>query len=212
MNHFRLPLVLTLLVLVMPLSAGAQLYEEPKEQPKDTPKVDKAKPAKTYTAHNLWYEKPENISSINYATGTMIPAGTELSSIKVVGGLGRKPFIKLTTKEGGEEFRIYFKIKFHPGVTAKEFMKRMITDKPFEQLTKGLSAKEIEAIKEGRLVVGMSKEAVIMTRGYPPEHKTSSVKNDKWLFWENRFRKKAIHFDKEGRTIRPPDPRESDDL
>ena len=47
MNHFRLPLVLTLLVLVMPLSAGAQLYEEPKEQPKDTPKVDKAKPAKT---------------------------------------------------------------------------------------------------------------------------------------------------------------------
>ncbi len=78
----------------------------------------------------------------------------------------------------------------------------MVAQKPFAELTAGLSEKEIDAVKAGKLVVGMSKAAVIMARGYPPEHRTPSTEVNNWLYWENRFRKKAVNFDSEGRTTK----------
>jgi hypothetical protein len=67
-----------------------------------------------------------------------------------------------------------------------------------------LTDQEKKAIKEGRLVVGMSKPAVIMSRGYPPEHRTPSLDVSPWVYWEARFRTKAVYFGEDGRTILPP--------
>ena len=46
---------------------------------------------------------------------------------------------------------------------------------------------ERELIHEGKVELGMSKEAVILSRGYPPKHRTMSLNSDTWRYWKNRF-------------------------
>jgi len=41
---------------------------------------------------------------------------------------------------------------------------------------------EKTAIEKGDVVLGMSKDAVITSRGFPPAHKTASLKLDSWIF------------------------------
>jgi hypothetical protein len=37
--------------------------------------------------------------------------------------------------------------------------------------------------------------------GYPPEHFTPSVQDNKWFYWMNRYVKKELRFDENGMTI-----------
>jgi hypothetical protein len=187
------------------LLSSVHLQGSARGEPEGTASEKDVATAKVYTAYNLWYEKPERLYCVNYHRGTMIPAGTEVASVKVARKLfKRNPAISFTTVKSGEEFTIFFNKKFHPGMTAEEFKDRLLTTKPFEELTKDLTEKEIKCIKTGKLTTGLSKEAVLIARGYPPEHKTSNLESDRWLYWENRFRKVAVHFDENGRTDEVP--------
>jgi hypothetical protein len=40
----------------------------------------------------------------------------------------------------------------------------------------------------------MSKDAVVMAYGYPPDHKTPSLKTDLWTYWENRLISITVQF------------------
>ena len=40
----------------------------------------------------------------------------------------------------------------------------------------------------------MSKEAVLMSYGYPPSHMTPSTEGDVWKYWDHKFRAKLIYF------------------
>jgi len=57
---------------------------------------------------------------------------------------------------------------------------------------------ERNAINAGLLsdktVPGMRKEAVLVSRGFPPAHKTSSLKADKWRYWQNQWDSVMISF------------------
>jgi len=152
-----------------------------------------------YTAYNLWYEK-QDLSSINYQKGALIPAGTGVSSVVVVAG--RKPEIKFTTAKG-EAFAIGFIAKYHPGLSAEGFKNRLFTSKPFDDLVKGMTAEEIKAIKAGEVKVGMSRKAVLAAFGYPPEHVTPSLERSEWTYWKDRYRKALVHFDDKGNVIGP---------
>jgi len=76
--------------------------------------------------------------------------------------------------------------------------------KNLDDLTQGMTAKEIEAIKTGSLCVGMSKAAVVVAYGYPPEHVTPSLDNDVWTYWMDRFRKKQSQLRCKRRTVKGP--------
>ena len=200
MNHQRQRIAIGLLLLISLLSGRALRAQEPASS--QTTKENKQ--AKIYTSYDLWYEKPDRIYCVNYARGARIPAGTEVVSVDV----GRKtfkrhPLIRFTTRDN-KEYTIYFNKKFHPGVAIEEFKDRLFTKKSFEELTEGLTEKEIASIKKGRLVTGMSKQAVLIARGYPPEHVTPSLEEDQWYYWANRFRKEAVRFDENGRTSQVP--------
>ncbi len=47
--------------------------------------------------------------------------------------------------------------------------------------------KEQTAIKAGRVEVGMSKEAVLVSRGYPPAHATPTLQQDEWKYWKFQY-------------------------
>lgn len=169
---------------------------------------------KVYTAYNLWYEagKETALWCINYKTGQIIPAGTEVKNVEYTRTVARgaQPIaISFVTVNDNKRYFVNINLRFHPGKTINDYAKLMFTDKNFDKLTDGLNQNEIDSIKKGSLITEMSKRAVLIAYGYPPEHKTSSLENDVWIYWINRFRSKKINFDENGRTIKPPPPPEN---
>lgn len=155
---------------------------------------------KLYTAYNMWYEidKEDAMWVINYKTGTMIPAGTEVSNIKV-----NKEEILFTTVDDRKKYVVNMNTKFHPGKTTQDYARLMFSEKDFEQLTRDMTETEINGIDEGVITIGMSKKAVIVAYGYPPEHKTPSLNDNVWTYWLNRMKSTVIYFDDKGKTIKP---------
>lgn len=47
-----------------------------------------------------------------------------------------------------------------------------------------LTEAEQKMVKQGKVEVGMSKEAVLLALGYPPVHATPSLQNDEWKYWK----------------------------
>ena len=76
----------------------------------------------------------------------------------------------------------------------------MFTPNTFEEMTAGMSEKEIEAIRKGIILNGMSKKAVLISYGYPPEHRTRSHESNVWIYWKNKLTSFEVCFDKEDRT------------
>ena len=70
----------------------------------------------------------------------------------------------------------------------------MFTTEAFSELTDGMSATEIDAIKQGKVVVGMSKKAVIVSYGRPARHRTPDLDSDEWRYWMNKRKHKVICF------------------
>lgn len=154
-----------------------------------------------YTSFNIWYEKPEKIFAINYKRGKILPAGTEVKDIRL--NRGRRPQITFTTVQTNQKFRMYFTPKFHGKLKAEIFKERMFVSKTFAELTADLQPFEIEAIRAGKIVEGMSRKAVLICYGFPPEHKTPELNRPVWLYWLNRFKSVKVAFDENGRTLKP---------
>lgn len=160
-----------------------------------------------YTSQNLWYEKPEAMWCLNYKTGTMIPAGTAVNKVGFsairAGRFQRaqERAISFERVEDGMDFFVNFRADWHPGKTIEDYKDLFFTEKDFDALTEGLSEKEIEAIKKGVVVKGMSKRAVLISYGVPAEHKTPDLDANRWYYWRNRFASKEICFDDNDKAV-----------
>jgi len=149
-----------------------------------------------YTAYTLWYDKPKKMSSINYHSGAIIPAGTAVVSVTRHGKT-----IKFKLAGEGGAFSMQFIPKFHPGVSVEAFTKRLFVPEPLEERIKQFSEEEKALIRKGAVEDGMSKEAVLISWGPPPEHQTPSTTASSWIYWRNRFMKQAVDFDQNGKVV-----------
>ena len=66
--------------------------------------------------------------------------------------------------------------------------------KKCEPKLESLSEVDRKGVQAGSVLPGMTKRAVILAIGYPPEHATPSLDSDVWTFWKNRFGKMQVHF------------------
>jgi hypothetical protein len=151
-----------------------------------------------YTKANIWYEKPEKIFSTNYHSGAILPVGTKVLVKKV-----RKKEIKFVDDIGETYIIIFLKKYSSPKMNVWDYFDQyfslenpMKKGGPFEKFTK----EEQENINMGIIEEGMSKAAVLMSYGYPPSHRTRSIKSAQWIYWENRFRSKRVIF-KDGKVL-----------
>ena len=138
---------------------------------------------------------------INYKTGGFIPAGTEVYRTKIIYDKQFSDSIYFKVADSKKEYKMRFNTMWHRGKTIENYKDYLFTKKTFEQQVEGMSEKEIEAIKHGKIVVGMSKRAVLVSYGRPPEHRTPDLKSNRWRYWMNRIKQKTICFDK-GLTVR----------
>ena len=144
---------------------------------------------KLYTAYNIWFEQPTKVYSTNYQKGNILPAGSEVKDVKRSSG-------KLEFTDVNLDIRFTFEFvgKHHPGLTGEQWMDRFLTTSDFAALSQGLTAAEIKAIRAGEVKAGMSKKAVLLAAGYPPEVGTASTKLDTWRYWRHRFGSYPVQF------------------
>jgi hypothetical protein len=151
-----------------------------------------------YTAHNIWYEKADRVFAINYKKGIVVPAGSRVTDVRAV--RGGTPQLHFVVPDAGVRVTMHLQPKFAPGVTIEALRDRTLAPKPWEQIIEGLDAKEIECVRSAVVQPGISKRAVLAAYGYPPEHFTPSLERGVWTYWINRFVKKELIFDADGRT------------
>lgn len=164
------------------------------------PKIKRLKPQR-YTAYNIWIH-PGTLFCINFKQGeAFIPAGTPVENISIQKDEGAR-YIHFKIASTGQEINIQFNGRWHPGQTIRSYKKGMFTKKKFTKLTRGLSNSDIRAIKAGIITEGMSKRAVLVSYGPPPEHYTRDLSDNEWYYWLNRIKKKKICFDENDRAKR----------
>ncbi|MCP3898463.1 MAG: hypothetical protein GY707_01870 [Desulfobacteraceae bacterium] len=143
-----------------------------------------------YTNTNIWFERPEQISSVNYHVGKIVPVGTEVKIVE--SGNNRITFSLF------EDFSItLLHSKKHSTITLQELFDRYFSENnPLEQTDQfsQFTQEEQENIKKGEIKEGMSKEAVLLAWGYPPTHRTPSLENNIWVYWVNRMRRIRVYF------------------
>ncbi len=163
---------------------------------------------KLYTAYNIWKWGGYNNAFINYKGGrTMIPAGTEIKGRPLI--FDNQPYnnnqlhpqhVLFRTLPDKRRHRIHFVLRYHRKKTIQDYMEYTFTPKSFEELTAVMTQNEIDAIKKGEIVDGMSKEAVLVCYGYPTERQTRSLDNNVWIYYMNARTQKRIQFNSKGRT------------
>ena len=143
-----------------------------------------------YTAYNIWFEQPAKVYSTNYQRGNILPAG---SAVKDVNRSSKN--LEFTDVRLNLKFSFEFVEKHHPGLTREQWIDRFLTTRDFAALSEGLTAAEIKAIRAGQVQVGMSRKAVLLAAGYPPEVATASPELDIWKYWRHRFGSYLVRFD-----------------
>ncbi len=63
---------------------------------------------------------------------------------------------------------------------------------------KQLSQLDQKGIRKGIPYEGMTKQGILYAMGRPPRHATPDLDGYTWMYWLNRFKRKAIDFDDKG--------------
>jgi len=126
-----------------------------------------------FTMHNLKYEKGRHITT-NYWRGDLLPANSQVQVKSIRGN-------KMVLTHNGQDITIE-NVEKYTKKSIQEVADRMLSDQQVS--TSGPFANDM---KFGEVRLGMTKDQVIMTRGYPPAHKTISTEMDTWIYWSSRF-------------------------
>lgn len=159
-----------------------------------SPAVTKAIESNTpmYTQVGMWYENSRGTNQVigtNYNVGVHVPVNTKV----VVTGTARNGIV---VNVNGTPVTIY-NISKYTGLDNGAFFDRMLGKQPVS--LEKFSKAERNAIAKGAIVKGMSKDAVILSRGYPPSHATPSLDAERWRYWKNRWATMYVVF-KDGKV------------
>ncbi len=151
-----------------------------------------------YTLVNLHPdENNRRLYSVNYLQAGLVPLCTRVSIESVD---SRRMIFRLA--DGGREYTYLFHGTLREPIPKHfdRFFGKTCDKKKIE----GMRKVDKEGILQGRVFPGMTKEAVILAIGYPPEHATPSLEANAWRYWKSRFDTILVHFE-EGKVVRIQD-------
>jgi len=122
----------------------------------------------------------------------IIPAGTKINVTKKA-----KRGIFFSHEFTGQEAFIEFH-QGNMGMSMDAYIDLITSTSPIN-LSK-FSATDQKGIKEGRAIVGMTREGIMTALGYPATHRTPSLDATRWIYWQNRFRTLAVDFGADGKV------------
>lgn len=140
-----------------------------------------------YTKVGMWINDGRHMTS-NYEKGIFLPPNT-----KLVVHSSSNNSIDLRIPDKRDRFKLVNRHD-HTKLNIEEIYDRYFSETPIN--TNNLQDFEVEAIQEGRIIEGMTKQATLLARGYPPVHRTPSVERDEWIYWKTPTDRIRVEFEK----------------
>lgn len=144
-----------------------------------------------FTCCNLHYEG-DWINDGNYAQLPMIPAGTPAKVLNY----GR---YRAGVEIGGKPMQLgqdYGRVQ----ETTQQWVEKIIVTTDPKAKMASYPADVREAIRQGRVMTGMTKEQVIMSVGYPLTSETPSLDSPVWRHWVSSFGEYQLNWGRDGRV------------
>ena len=151
---------------------------------------DKEPKLSGFTCCNLHYEN-DWISDANWSSLPMIPAGQPAK----ITDYGR---YRIHLDIDGKKMRLGQ--DYGRSEPLGQFARRFIVAQDPKPKIATWPASVKEAVKEGKITLGMTKEQVIVSLGYPPLHQTPSLDAPQWKFWVTRVGTFLVVWDDKGRV------------
>lgn len=139
-----------------------------------------------YLRHCLMYETGKPWRTTAYWVGILVPINSKVT----LTSLGSKK-MQLRIEKTGLLLNIE-NVEKHTKKDMATIAKNMLTR---EEVPLGkFEEKTAKIIRNGMLALGMTKEQVVMTRGYPPTVNTPSLEIDTWSYNDSVFVKRTLIF------------------
>ena len=145
-----------------------------------------------WASSNVFTDKGEEISWVNYLRGPVIPFGTKIEVLDI-----DDDEVEFKVVNNGKEYS-FTNEESRSGYPAKDLFKRVFSKTNPKSKLKALKKKEQRRVKGAKVKTGMSREAVLMAVGPPPPHATPSLESDEWTYWKTRYTKMLVTFDDDG--------------
>ncbi len=130
--------------------------------------------------------------ALNYQMGKLIPMCSKFT----IKDIGTK---EIEIEHGGTTYSyLWDKHTRSAGQSLAENFQTFFGKKCDSAAVAKLSKLDQEGIKNGRPVIGMSKEGIKYAMGLPPVHATSSLENSNWTYWINKWARNIMEFDEKG--------------
>jgi len=137
-----------------------------------------------YTQVPIWITKKNIAYGTNYNNGILIPINSPITVIAV-----NNKKIKFKYQNS---IYIYYIMTKHTKIRTEDMLDRLFAS---NQVSLFKYAPNIQAnIQKGKIINGMTKEEVLLARGYPPYHKTRSIQENTWKYWNTSRVTKSITF------------------
>jgi len=143
---------------------------------------------KVYTQVNMW-ENGGHISYVNYSVGRKIPVNSEVKILEMT----EKTITFEMAKFPGVALQFDNIDKYSQTGTA-ELAKQLFGSAKVDLSKFSKKEQEFIASFDGFYKAGISKEAMVVARGYPPKHMTPTLKYDAWKYWRNKWATKIVGF------------------
>lgn len=141
-----------------------------------------------YTLVNLHVDpKGSRIFTTNYQSPILLPLCTRVEVIEE-----SEKAVRFRAGEQGVEYT-YLRTK-HLRASFADHLAKVFGHECVSSRVAAMNQTDRDGIAAGRAAPGMSKEAVILAMGYPPDHANPNLESDLWTFWRNKFIKMVVHF------------------
>ncbi len=168
--------------------AGSIDYNDVPDEEMLPPTITPEARGRYYTRYTCKFEKGKRLAT-NYWRGVLIPINTEVDLI----GIKRDSF---TLRIGHSSETVVFEnVSKYTNRSVEQLLEEFLADEvtPIERYGDDMA----RFIRTGTVRLGMTKTQVLLTRGYPPAHSTSSLDLDNWQYWSSRFVVQTLVFDHE---------------
>ena len=153
-----------------------------------------------YTRYNLHYvaQKGNNVAS--YANFTDYPGHSFLPYNTEVEAKYWKRGFRIIAADTGKVILFTYKSKNMGGMRGSDYLDLILSPAPVSYT--GLTAEDEQGIQQGKALVGMTKQGVMIALGYPAKHYTPSLEEDTWAYWKGRLGEpRRVQFDGSGKVI-----------
>ena len=141
-----------------------------------------------YAQHGFFEEKGKHLAT-NYGVQNCYPVNSRFEVELDKGAFSDK--IVATSVDTGQRIVIKNTEKYTQ-IEIDALMQRMFSEK--KKSVGQHSAAVQNAINNCRIIKGMTKNEVLIARGYPPAHATASLDGDTWQYWFRRLENGGVVF------------------